>query len=147
MIYQKLCILETVLAKKAKKRAIYVCFGSYLLNGWRYDKKKAICCIWNSTSFKMSGNSIGLSRKLHFQSPKIPVKAKKRVIYVRFHPYFLNGWRYDKKKAICYTQNLISWQLNDLSKTLRSKAENSRKRLKRAIYVLFRPYFLNELRY
>ena len=64
----------------------------------------------------MSGNSIGLSRKLHIQRRKIAEKAEKRAIYRRFRPYFLNGWRYDEKKVICYILNLISFKMNGNSK-------------------------------
>ena len=38
----------------------------------------------------MSGNSVGLSRKITFEA-EIAEKAEKRAIYVRFRPYLLSG--------------------------------------------------------
>ena len=42
-------------------------------------------------SFKMSGNSVGLSRKLRLKAENSRKSQKKRAIYVRFRPYLLNG--------------------------------------------------------
>ena len=42
-------------------------------------------------SFKMSGNSVGLSRKLSLKAENCRKSPKKRDIYVRFRPYLLNG--------------------------------------------------------
>ena len=43
----------------------------------------------------------GYLEKLSLKA-EIAEKSEKRAIYVRFRPYFLNGWKYDKKKAIFY---------------------------------------------